>query len=390
MAPPVAVVTGMLASYNVGGVVWDYGQYALGLERLGFDVYYLEDTGWKSFDPDVGDYGESYDYGSRFTAESLALLSPTLGGRWHVLGMDGVAHGMPRDEMLEVIHGADLFLNVSGATLLRPAYLSSRCKVLIDTDPGWNQFRNFRLWDEAETGWYGSAGWRAHDHYLTYATRMGHDACALPSLGVDWHPTRPPVVIDRWCPEPPGSTWTTVMTWNNFAETIEHKGTVYGTKEREFERVEDLPSRTDVRLEVAVGGVGAPMEQWRSRGWSVRESLSISRSATDYQSYVQQSRGELSVAKNVYVATVSGWFSCRSVCYLAAGRPVVVQDTGFSEVIPTGDGLLAFTDGDEALAALAEVERDYDHHAAAARQVARDQFSSDVVLCRLLEDVGLG
>lgn len=379
----------MIASYNVGGVVWDYGQYALGLEALGFDVYYLEDTGWESFDPRTGTYGPDCSYGAAFLRTELTRLSPSLADRWHLRSMDGTTYGMPAAALADVVEGADVFLNVSGAALLRPEYERSERKVLIDTDPGWNHFRNYPKWDAAGAGWYGTAGWRAHDHFFTYAERMGRPGCLLPHLGVEWRPTRPVVTAESWQPESPGDVWTTVMTWKNFAEAIEHEGTVYGTKEIEFQRVQELPRLVDVALEVAVGGSGAPIDEWRALGWRVVDSLGISPDSERYRSYVQQSRGEFSVAKNVYVDTASGWFSCRSVCYLAAGRPVVVQDTGFSEVVPTGEGLLCFSSVEEAAKAITTVEETYLDHSEAARKLAIDEFGVDRVLGQLLGEIGL-
>lgn len=383
-----AIVTGMIASYPVGGVLWDYGQYALGLERLGFEVYYLEDTGWQTYDPRNGEYGENCAYGVEFLKTSLTALSPTLGERWRFRAMDGTGHGLSDDAFEEVVHSADLFLNVSGGTLLRDEYLPCRRKVLIDSDPGWNHFRNFPRWD-ANPNWYGSHGYRAHDHFFTYAECLGRPGCTLPDMALTWKPTRPPVVLDCWRPEPPGEKWTTVMTWKNFQETIEYNGATYGTKEMEFGKIEQLPQLTNARLELAVGGGQAPRARWRDIGWSVVDSQSVSQTMEDYRSYIQRSRGELSVAKNVYVATRSGWFSCRSVCYLAAGRPVVVQDTGFSEFIPTGEGLFAFFNQQEAWHGIEQVEADYARHQRGAREVARRHFASDVVLGDLLTRIGL-
>lgn len=171
------------------------------------------------------------------------------------------------------------------------------------------------------------------------------------------------------------SHWTQGLTWDNFRQPIEHAGVTYGTKELEFGRVEALPGRVPVPLEMAVGGSTAPRDRWRALGWSVTDSVAISRTAECYREYVQRSRGEFSVAKSVYVATRSGWFSCRSVCYLAAGRPVVVQDTGFADVVPTGAGLFAFSTLDEA---------------AAARDIAHAYFGAETVLGALLDQVGLG
>jgi len=383
-----AIVTGMIGSYPVGGVVWDYAQYALGLERLGYEVFYLEDTGWQTYDPRKGEYGTDCSYAVEFLETSLAKLSPTLASRWRFRNLDGKTHGVDDKTFSSVLSEADLFLNVSGGTLLRDEYMGCKRKVLIDSDPGWNHFRNFPKWD-AHPNWQGSHGFRAHDFFFTYAERLGKPDCILPDFGLRWQPTRPLVVLDCWQAEPPGEKWTTVMTWKNFQETIQYDGVAYGTKEMEFGKVEQLPARTKARLELAVGGDQAPRERWRSLGWNVAESQAISRTADGYRHYVQSSRGEFSVAKNVYAATRCGWFSCRSVCYLAAGLPVVVQDTGFSEFIPTGEGLFAFSNLEEAVHGIESVEKDRARHQRAARELARTQFASDVVLGDLLRRIGL-
>src|SRR5215207_4542174 len=194
-----AVVTGMIATFPVGGVAWDYGQYALALEDLGFEVYYLEDTSGPIYDPGQRQYSEECDYGVRFLRDSLALLSPRVADRWHFRAASGESYGLTPRKVQEIIAGADLFLNVSGGTLLRDEYMSCRCKVLIDTDPGWNHFVNYPRWD-AQPGWQNTHGYRAHDHFFTYAERLGQSDCLLPDLGLTWHPTRPLVVLDRWKP----------------------------------------------------------------------------------------------------------------------------------------------------------------------------------------------
>jgi hypothetical protein len=180
------------------------------------------------------------------------------------------------------------------------------------------------------------------------------------------------------------------MTWNNFRKPVEYKGQVFGTKEMEFAKIEPIPARQPApRFQLATGGSGAPMENWRSIGWQVVDSHSVSETVDDYRGYIQASRGELSVAKNLYVATRSGWFSCRSACYLAAHRPVVTQDTGFSEVLPTGRGLLTFTDQREAEEALALVESDYDNHSRAAREFAAEFLDAKRVIGRMLRLISL-
>ncbi len=378
----------MIATYPVGGVAWDYGQYLLGLKQLGYDVYYLEDTGGPTYDPVRKEYGDNCEFAVKSLVDSLSVLSPRLVDRWHFRAMDGSTFGIDARKMSRIVGRADLFLNVSGSALLRDEYMSSPRKVLIDSDPGWNHFVNYPKWD-ASPGWQGTHGYRSHDFFFTYAEKLGQPDCLLPDLGIAWHPTRPVVIPERWNPQPPGDTWTTVMTWNNFRQPIEYDGRVYGTKELEFPRIESLPQKVSARMEVATGGSDPPIEKWRDRGWHVRDAHGVSRTLEEYRQYIECSRGELSVAKNVYVATRSGWFSCRSICYLAAGRPVIVQDTGFSDVIPTGEGVLPFTTESQALAALREVEAEYHRHQEAARAIAQDWFSPKPVLGDLLKRIGL-
>ena len=373
----------MAASFGI------YGQYILGLKELGYDVWYLEDTGGPTYDPRSQSYGSDCSYGVAFLQESLRRLLPDSDLRWAFRDESGVLHGMSEEQLNRSVADADLLLNVSGGTLLRDAYMENRCKVLIDSDPGWNHFVNYPRWDESP-GWQGTHGYRAHDFHFSYAERIGQPDCALPNLGIGWLPTRPPVCLDQWYAANAGDRWTTVMTWNNFRRPVVYNGKEYGTKELEFAKIEEIPAlRPNGRFELAVGGSDPPKDKWQETGWHVVDAQSISTTADDYRQYIQASRGELSVAKNLYVAVHSGWFSCRSVCYLAAGRPVVVQDTGFSDFLPVGRGLHAFTTTAESLAAIDCVESDYRRQQSAARDVAAAYFDARDVLSQLLERAGL-
>lgn len=384
-----AIVTGMIATYPVGGVVWDYGQYLLGLQSLGYDVWYLEDTGVETYDPVARVYSKDCNYGLRFLKDALASLSSQLENQWAFRDMAGNLWGMDDSHLNSLVRESDLLLNVSGGTLLRDSYMESGCKVLIDSDPGWNHFVNYPRWD-ANPGWQGSHGFRAHDFHFTYAERMGSDDCLLPDLGISWLRTRPPVALDRWHSVGQGEKWTTVMTWNNFRKPVEYEGREYGTKEREFIKIENIPvDRRDIVFELAVGGTDPPIQRWRNLGWRFVDAQSVSLTPDNYREYIQASRAELSVAKNLYVDTRSGWFSCRSICYLAAGRPVVVQDTGFSDFLPVGEGLFAFVEGEQALAAVDQIESNYSQHQQAARQVAVEYFDARRVLTDLLSHAGL-
>ncbi|MGN6546641.1 MAG: hypothetical protein ACTHK7_16420 [Aureliella sp.] len=385
----IAIVTGMIATYPVGGVAWDYGQYALGLENLGIDVYYLEDTGNPTYDPVGYEYSDDYSYGVRFLEESLTALSPTLGQRWHYRAPDDSTAGMAPQEFQKLLEKADFFLNVSGGTLLRDEYMACPHKILIDSDPGLNHFVNYPGWD-AEPGWQGTHGFRGHDHFFTYAERIGAADCVLPDLGIAWHPTRPPVIMDKWHATSPGDNWTSVMTWNHLRKPVQYKGTTYGSKEMEFPKIETLPQRLpNTRFEQAIGGSSAAMNHLSALGWQVVDSHLVSRTMNEYRDYIEGSRGELSVAKNLYTATRSGWFSCRSVCYLAAGLPCVLQDTGFSEFIPTGEGLMAWDTLDDAERSIREVESRYQFHQRRAREIAGEYFAADRVLLDLLLKAGL-
>jgi len=385
-----AVVCGAVATWAVGGVAWDFLQHALGLEALGFEVTYLEDAGLPGYDPAARTYTDDLSGGVEFLTATLGELCPTIAasGRWHVRGPDGRSWGLSRAAAVDAVAGADVFLNVSGQCVLREEYLASRCKVLIDTDPGWNHFVVFPRHDAGKL-WPGTVGFRGHDAFFTYAGRVGRPGCRLPDLGLDWHPTRPVVATDRWEPQGPGDRWTTVLTWDNYAGGVDGVEPELGSKGSELARIETLPRRTGLPLELAVGGIDPPVERWRALGWSVVDGPTVTRTATAYRDYVARSRGECSPAKQMYAATASGWFSNRSACYLAAGRPVVLQDTGWTDWLAPGDGVLAFTTLEEAAAALAAVEAASGDHADAAGKVAATTFAAEVVLGDLLDRAGV-
>ncbi len=377
----------MIASYPIGGVAWDYAQYALGLAAMDFEVMYLEDTGCQTYHPETGE--DDVDFSVDFLHRSLSTLSPSLGQRWHYRALDGRAFGLDKREASRFVRDADLMLNVSGSTLLRDEYMACRRKVLVETDPGWNHFVTYPRLD-ASRPWPETHSFREHDYFFTYAANAGRPGCRLPSMGLPWHPTRPLVMPDLWHSQPPSETWTTVMSWNTYRKPISNEGATYGAKEMEFARVESLPALVGVPLEIAVGGASEQETwKWRHRGWSVRRAQDISHTVHEYRDYIQGSRGEFSVAKNVYVGTRSGWFSCRSICYLAAGLPVVTQDTGWSDLIPNGEGLMRFTSLESAAAALRAVESDYPMHQRAARRLAESHFSPSAVLGEILGRIGL-
>ncbi len=385
------IVTGLVGLYPVGGVAWDYLQYVIGLARLGHDVYYYEDTWIWPYHPLEKQYTSQGSYSAKYISDFWERYAPELGRRWHYLHLHETSFGMDRAAFDEVARTADIFLNVSGACMF-PDHLSSWCvKIFLDTDPGYNQIMLSErfVWSENVERWCASVA--AHDQHFTYAENIHGAECLIPKIDFEWKTTRMPVVMNLWEPQArvrslETAPWTTVMTWNAFKGKLVYQGVEYKSKGSEFEKLIELPQRTGVPLRVAVGGVNAPLMRLASEGWKVVDGPSVTLTPGRYQEFIAGSRGEISPAKHVYVAMCSGWFSCRSACYLAAGRPVVVQDTGFPAILPVGEGILPFTTVEEAVAAIDEVEANYAWHAKAAGAIAQEYFDSDKVLSRLLAE----
>ncbi len=385
------VVAGLVATYPVGGVAWDYLQYVQGLRALGCDVVYLEDTGQWCYDPGAATFTPDATTGACYLAEALAAVAPDMADRWAVRAIDGTFHGLDAAAVARACEGADLFLNVSGACWLRDPYRAARVCAYVDTDPCYSQAK-LAAADagvaDAEVA-RSAAMIRRHDVFFTLGEHVGAADCVIPTMGLHWIATRQPIVLSNWpVTLGAGGAFTTVLSWRINPTPPVVDGTTYGGKDVELLRLVDLPAHTPERLQLAISG-DAPRAALRAAGWEVVDAQPISATMAAYRDYVVGSRGELSVAKNAYVATRSGWFSTRSATYLACGRPVVVQDTGFSAHLPCGPGLHAFTTAAEAVAGLAAVRRDYQAASAHAREVAASCFRAEDVLGRLLADAGL-
>jgi len=384
------IVAGMVAQYPVGGVAWDYLQYVVGLARLGHDVYYHEDTWCWPYDPSRNSATDDPTYSAEFLRRFFECYAPELAGRWHYLHLHEISCGMSRRAFDEVARTADLFVNLSGANFF-PDSLGPQClKLFVDTDPGYNQIvlSERPAWSQNVDRW--CADVLEHDRYFTYGENIGTPECAVPTVDLHWQTTRMPIVLDFFekvpIPGTPLGSWSTVMTWNVFRGPLVYGGIEYQGKAAEFGRILDLPRLINAPFRIAIGGTKAPSARLVAHGWHAEDGPSVSLTPQDYLNYIAGSRGEVSVAKNVYVVLRTGWFSCRSACYLAAGRPVIVQDTGFTQVIPTGRGLHAFSETEEAVEAIRRVERDYASEARSARALAHAEFNSQDVLRKLVDD----
>jgi hypothetical protein len=389
------VVTGLLAQHPLGGVAWDYLQYPLGLALLGHDVWYLEDSGEWPYDVyGPGGRGSAVDDCSA-NVERLRSVMDRIGltDRWmYRCPIGSTWFGLPDAQRDIVIGSADLLLNVSG-TLHRPEhYRSIPRRAYIDSDPVFTQVKI-----AAGAGRFPGRV-ALHDVHFSFGELIGKaSASVVPQTCFDWQPTRQPIVLSEWPTVENGrAVYTTVLNWASYAAPS-YNGRRYGQKNLEFEHCMELPQRVaPLELEVAVKAVRrrgkptAPIERMRRHGWRVVSPDVVCPDLDSYRDYITSSRGEWSVAKHGYVLGQVGWFSCRSACYLAAGRPVVVQDTGFSDVLPVGEGIVAFRTFDEAVEALAEVESSYARHSRAARAIAEEYFDSARVLGDLIDRAMLG
>lgn len=390
---PLVVVAGLVARFPMGGVAWDYLQYAAGFARLGCDVFYLEDTGEYCYSPREQTFVADASWNAAYLEETVRRfgLGP---GAWCLRNWDDTCHGVSRERLFEVLSRADLFVNVSGTCWLRDEYraLPMR-KVFIDSDPGYNQ-----TWIASAAAAPGAdpkltaAVERilAHDAFFTFAENVGGaDAAMPPTPGVAWRPTRQPIVLDLWPLAPPARArpfFTTVASWKAHAFELSWAGRRYGGKAAAFERYMGVPRRFGRRFEIAVAGA-APRERLAEAGFALADPIGASGDPDRYVAYMAGSRGEWSVAKEVYTAMRTGWFSCRTACYLALGRPAIVEDTGFRPYYPCGRGLFPFSSEDEIGTALEAIDRDHEAACRAAREVAEECFDARKVLAPLLEGI---
>ena len=363
---------GIIGRYPFGGVTWCSMMYLIGLRALGHEVLYIEDTGECIYDAERDEITLDPTYGTRYIHDALAPFD--LGDRWSFVNYDGTYHGQSREAVRAYCADADLFVNLSGGTWFwRDEYAAIPRRAFIDSDPVFTQLAIAK-----GKGWYVDF-FRRFDHLFTFGANIGTPASDVPTGDFRWQKTWQPVVTDLWRTEAPPSLdrFTTVMTWKNESFTD-----VDGNKDREFVRFIDLPTKTKSRFELAVNG---PQQLLQDHGWSPVDAMQVSRTPRAYREFIQHSKAEFGIAKHAYVARRSGWFSDRTECYLAAGRPAVVQDTGWTDHLPSGTGLVAFSTPDEAIEGVERVDRDYVAHAAAATHIAREYFDASRVLPELLD-----
>lgn len=387
-APPKGklIVSGILFWYPLAGVTYQFLHYLIGLRRLGYDPYYVEDSGRWIYDPRINNL--SADASGNIAAVAPILQAHGFADRWAFRGHypGGQCYGMTEAQILRLYREADAFLNVTGAQEIREEHLSCPRRIYVESDPFASQVR------VAQGDASMIAALAAHDTHFSFGENLGAPDCDVPVERFRWLPTRQPVVLDLWTPLPhrDGAAYTTITTWHNVGKNVTYRGdTYYWTKDREFEKFLDLPRRRPLPFELAAGVEEDVQRLLRDHGWRHVDSVGISTDLDRYRTYIQRSRGEFTVARDQYVRPHTGWFSDRSVCYLAAGRPVITQETGFRKFLPTGRGLFGFRSMEDILAAVDAIESDYAGHCRTAREIASEYFAAEKVVGKLLHDAGI-
>ncbi|HUI26990.1 MAG TPA: glycosyltransferase [Candidatus Kryptonia bacterium] len=383
MSADKVIVSGYLVRCPLGGYAWQILHYLLGLQQLGFIPYFYEDNRhfWDCYDPTTRVMTDDPAAGVRLAGEFFRRHGFATQWSFHD-ALRERTFGLSATARAEVLDEARIVINLAGVNRVPPGGPRQR-RAYIDLDPAFTQIK-------------AAAGDRALRELLddcqvhfTFGENIGRARCRVPLGGVTWHPTRQPVVLDLWTPQPPeaAAAFTTVGKWDDQGRDLEFEGETYAWRKRvEWMKFLDLPGRSGERFDVAMNVESIPddFERMRRHGWGVRDPLAVSADPERYREFICRSKAEFTVAKDLNVRLATGWFSDRSACYLAAGRPVITQDTGFDDIFPTGAGLFSYRTLDEAVDAVQAIAGDYARQSAAARSLAAQYFSADVVLGKLL------
>ncbi len=379
------IVMGMMGRSPFGGQTWLYLNWLLGLQRLGHDVWYVEDDTVWPYDPTTNAVTDDCSYAVGHIERCLERIG--LGGKWafRLADRDDACFGVSESVLAELYRTCDLLLNVVGATALRDEQRQAPFRVYVETDPV-----------TVELALAGGGGWSPFDDHhalATYGENYGAPDCGVPLGDEKFIKTRQPIDLDWWPMAEGESRYiTTIGNYRQSGKDVAWNGEVYRwSKHHEWEKFRELPAKVAAEFCLALNLDPADARAMSDAGWGLSSPLAMSLDVFgDYPAFIRASRAEFTVAKDQNVRLRSGWFSERDACYLASGRPVITQETGFSNILPTGEGLFAFTTLDEAVQAVEAVNSDYDRHRKAARAIAREYFEASAVTRRLLADLGVG
>jgi hypothetical protein len=388
MRPRRIVMMGYMGSCPMAGVIWQHLHYIEGLRRLGHEVYYVEDSGRYPYNPKTFDSSQDCTY----AVETLRELAEAFdfGDRWAYSGRflnPPRSFGLHLSRLRELYTEADAILNVCGANELHEDLLTCDRLIYVESDPGFEQIKLDQGKMDSHLAHYQTL--------FTFGENIGSDFFPVPLHGMRWLPTRQPVVTDFWKTESTpakDSIFTTITNWSTRGkkDIVWHGETYLWSKSENFLRFVDAPEVAGETLEIATDiNDASTVDLFRRKGWRLTSPYDLSCDRESYRHYIQGSRGEFTVSKDNVVRLNTGWFSDRSACYLAAGRPVITQETGFTRHYGGDKGLFAFSDLDGVREAMAAVNADYPTHSRAAHEIAREFFEAEKVLASLLERAGI-
>lgn len=363
--------------------MWHHLQYVIGFQKMGFDILFTEHSNSYAscYNPITNEMSADPAYGLEFIASCFNRYAS--GAEWCYFNSHlNKWNGKSLREVVQFAQDAELFINLSGLHPVGELFNNIPVRIYIDTDPVFTQIKHLSDQSAMEIA-------TAHSYFFSYGENFNLPECSIPDDGLNWQPTRQPLIPELWNHDTnadQSSKWTTVMQWDSYpSKTI--NGKTYGMKSASFNNYFNLPKKTTESFELAMGSQTAPKEKLIADGWKVISSLSVTLQPEMYRQYIQRSKGEWSVAKQGYVDTNSGWFSERTVAYLASARPAIVQDTGFSSSLITGNGLFSFDSPESALIALDIINSNYPRHCAKAREVAIEYFHFEKVLSDMLDSI---
>ena len=379
----VVIVSGMVAGVPwQGGAAWAVLQYVLGLRLLGCEVYLIEEIP-ADVQAQAGANGITFDQERYF--RRICDDFDLRGSAGLCAASMSEIIGMSRRSLIDIAGRADVLINIAGMWPLTNGFDKIPVRLYLDLDPGFTQ-----IWSQTPDI---DMRFNGHTHFATVGLAIGSTSCMIPTVGQSWIPTLPPVALEYWpvSSREPTFGMTTVANWRGYG-SVEHGGLHYGQKAHSWRQFMELPRLSAERFVAALAihpDEKSDLVALRANAWCLLDPASVAATPSNYQRFIQKSKAELGIAKSGYVISGSGWFSDRSACYLASGRPVLAQDTGYSQYLPTDEGLLAFTNLREALQAIDAINDDYARHAKAARAVAEEYFSSTKVIRSLFSAIGV-
>jgi hypothetical protein len=384
------IVMGFMGSCPIAGVIWQHIHYIVGLQRLGHDVFYIEDSARLPYNAETMEVNNGYDYAAKILGRLATEFD--FKRRWGFCARylpGNPTAGLPLKRIRELYREADAILNICGTQEFNDDLLTSDRILYVESDPGVEQIK-------VDQGSKPTIKYlRRHHALFTFGENVGSGAFPVPTHNLRWHSTRQPVVTDLWKTKRrpgPAGVFSSVANWSTSGlKDIEWRGEKYlWSKSREFIRFVAAPKKSGEPFELATDIKEArTRERFERNGWRFRPPHDLSADYRIYRDYIRRSKGEFTVAKDQYVRLDTGWFSDRSGCYLASGRPVITQETGFTKIFGQQGGLFAFTSLREIPEAVKEINADYSRHSRAASEIAREYFEAEKVLQSLLERAGI-